>query len=112
MKTILISLLLLFVSQARAEFCDWGFVGPKIYRCDDQNYYYGTAACRTGFYSNIFCNSKYSQDGKACADDDSPETIKCYNRMNKIYTHSDKKNSDLDDGWPNPNKKTTPKGER
>jgi hypothetical protein len=63
------------------EFCNWGIAGPKVITCNGQKYVYGTAACPSGIYSNIFCKEAFSYSGKACSDDNSPETIQCYNRF-------------------------------
>lgn len=84
MSRILFVILISLTSlSAFAEFCNWGYVGPKIHKCNRETYYYGTAACDSGFYQNIYCHERFNQDGRACADDNSPETIECYNRMVK-----------------------------
>ncbi len=80
-------LFLFFISlvsiYAHADFCNWGFVGPKRHKCNGETYYYGTAACSSGFYQNIFCHERFNQDGRACGDDNSPDTVECYNSMVK-----------------------------
>jgi hypothetical protein len=63
------------------EFCNWGFAGPKVFRCDGKNYVYGTAACPSGIYRAAFCQEKNMDDGKACSNDNEPATIDCYNKM-------------------------------
>lgn len=75
-----------YASFSHAEFCNWGYAGPKIFRCNGENYYSGTAACNSGLYRNIFCHERFNQSGKECSDDNSPETMECYNRMTGART--------------------------
>ncbi len=58
------------------EFCDWG-IGPEFFECQGKVYVYGSADCPSGFYSNIFCEERYSNNGRACQDDRSQETVIC-----------------------------------
>ncbi len=69
------------VAFAQSEFCNWGFAGPQVYRCNGETYYHGTAACNSGIYRDIFCHERFNQNGRACSDDNSRETIDCYNRL-------------------------------
>ena len=81
MKTFFLLILTLSPAASQAEFCNWGFAGPKIYRCNGENYYHGNAACNSGLYRDIFCNAKLYQNGQACSDDNSAETLECYSKM-------------------------------
>ena len=81
MRTFLFSIFMLFAPVSHAEFCNWGFAGPKVHRCNGENYYHGTAACNSGLFRDVFCHERFNQNGQACADDNSAETMACYNRM-------------------------------
>ena len=66
------------------EFCNWGFAGPQKFECRGKTYTYGSVACKSGFYQNVFCESKYSTHGYTCQEDESPDTIACYNILKSI----------------------------
>jgi hypothetical protein len=93
-KILLIISNLLFFNFSQAEFCNWGFVGPKIISCKGEKYYFGTAACDSGIYRNLFCHEKFNQSGKECSDDVLPETIRCYNQMTGERTDPISKNEE------------------
>ena len=57
---------------------NWGIAGTQQFKCRGGNYIYGSAACNSGFYLNVFCESKYSTHGYTCQQDTSPDTIACY----------------------------------
>lgn len=95
----------LFSFSAYAEFCNWGYAGPKIHRCNGENYYYGIAACDSGIYQDIFCHERFNQNGRACAADNSPETMECYNRMvrpGRVEPRRDQDEGFCNWGWSGP----------
>jgi hypothetical protein len=66
--------------RAHAEVCNWGVSGAKPIKCEGETYYYGSAACASGFYKGVFCHEKFYGDGRACADDNAPQTVRCYQK--------------------------------
>ena len=75
-----------------SEFCNWGVVPPRPFVCNGKNYLYGTAACTSGTYRNIFCKEALGNDGAACAGDNDPDTIACYAKMTAPSTQPPKTN--------------------
>jgi hypothetical protein len=81
MRFIFILALALSSNSYADEFCNWGYAGPKVYTCNGQKYCYGTAACSSGIYRGVFCKERFCDQGKDCADDNSKETIDCYDKL-------------------------------
>jgi hypothetical protein len=81
MKILLFISSLLVGSTSFAENCNWGFNGATEYTCGSETFLSGSAACDSGFYSRLFCNTKFEDDGQACANDNSVATMKCYEKM-------------------------------
>ncbi|RYZ70447.1 MAG: hypothetical protein EOP05_13275 [Proteobacteria bacterium] len=87
MKSILVAIAVLLAGPlAQAGFCNWGFVGPKAFKCRGEDYVYGTAACSDGMYSKIFCRTSKMNDGKECADDNAENTLACARELIGIPT--------------------------
>ena len=72
-------------STPAADNCRWGSLGIREFTCEGEVYIYGSASCRSGFYKSIFCKEEYKDNGKACSNDNSQETQRCY--LNKIGRH-------------------------
>ena len=69
------------------EFCNWGFAGPKYFKYRGKTYVYGSVACASGIYSDIFCEERYSKSGQNCVADNSPDTIACHQQMQRLYNN-------------------------
>ena len=61
-----------------SEYCNWGFAPPEKFECNGKTYVYGSAACASGFYENIFCEEQYASHGYTCQQDNSSYTIICF----------------------------------
>ena len=61
-----------------SEYCNWGFAPPEKFECNGKLYVYGSAACVSGFYENIFCEEQYASHGYTCQQDNSAYTIICF----------------------------------
>lgn len=78
MKTFIFGLLVLFLgAQAQAEYCNWGFRPPDRFKCEGEEFVYGSPACQSGIYSKVFCRASESGSGRACADDNESITLRC-----------------------------------
>ena len=98
MRKFLLPLTVIFLSPlANAEFCDWGYAGAKHYVCKGEAYVYGSAACPSRYYEKIFCPEKLSGDAQRCADDNSKQTVECYNLMRQHKLGRGGHLSDVDD---------------
>ena len=93
MRKLFALALLLTAVGAEAEFCNWGFVGPRKYKCEEQNYIFGSPICDSGRYKNIFCHEQFFADGKACSEDASEATKLCYEKFEKEVLAKQKKNT-------------------
>lgn len=83
MKSFLFALAitLSFSSQAE-EVCRWVTTPPSVYRCNGQNYVYGSMICtESGYIKNIFCSEKFSDDSVRCRGETSQYLRGCYNKM-------------------------------
>jgi hypothetical protein len=74
-KFTLMTLIFLLSTPSFAEFCNWGFVGPKKIKCDGEVYISGTVICGSELYRDVFCHSSKSHSGKDCAEDNSQQTV-------------------------------------
>lgn len=87
-------------SSPRTEggYCNWGYAGRQYFRCNGETFVYGSAVCDSGFYSNVFCRSELSSNGKACANDNSSVTVSCYKQL--MQPRSTSYYGSSRSGWP------------
>lgn len=117
MRTILVFIVLTLTSLTSFadDQCNWGSNPPKKYRCNGQTYIKGTAACRSGIYSGVFCHEALIKDGKACSEDVDAETMKCHQKLFNVQddevatadaAKKTKKPMPISPGWPKSEKQT------